>query len=29
MKKGYEGITISLFMLLAAWVLIAIVKLLF
>jgi hypothetical protein len=29
MKKGYEGITISALMLLTAWVLVAIIKLLF
>ena len=29
MKKGYEGITIALWMLLTAWVLIAIAKFLF
>jgi hypothetical protein len=29
MKKGYEGITVALWMLFTAWALIAIVKLLF
>ena len=29
MRQGYEGLTISLVMLVAAWVLIAVVKLLF
>jgi hypothetical protein len=29
MKEGYEGVTISVLMLLIAWVLIAIAKLLF
>lgn len=29
MKKGYEGVTVALFMLLTAWVIVAIVKLLF
>jgi hypothetical protein len=29
MKEGYEGVTISVLMLLVAWVLIAIAKLLF
>lgn len=29
MKKGYEGITVSLWMLVIAWVLVAVVKLLF
>ncbi len=29
MKKGYEGITVALWMLLIAWVLVAIAKFLF
>jgi hypothetical protein len=29
MKKGYEGLTITLYMLVVAWVLIALAKLLF
>jgi hypothetical protein len=29
MKKGYEGLTIALYMLVVAWVLIALAKLLF
>jgi hypothetical protein len=29
MKKGYEGVVLALFMLLSAWVFIAIVKFLF
>ena len=29
MKKGYEGITIALWMLLTSWVVVAVIKLLF